>query len=150
MCQQKDAEQSSQTFMPRDGFQPASPVPTRWHIADRLEEVKPRSTLVKYYWCVEKTSLFVLIRRKAAAIQSTASVYIMNAGNWKLWKEQTPLRHAPEMQTACRLVTNSDKTSCDGRAVALASLRRVPGSLSGQSTWNICGKYETFSPSSSI
>jgi len=135
--QQKDAEQSSQTFVPQDGFQPASPVPTCWHSADRLEEDKPLSTLVKFYWYPEKTSLFVLIRRKAAAIQSTASVYIMNAGNWKLWKEQTRLRHAHEMQTSRRLVTNSGKTSCDGRAVALASLRRGPSSLSGQSTWNI-------------
>jgi hypothetical protein len=112
MSQQKDAEQSSQTLMPQDGFQPASFVPTCWHTADGLEEVKPRSTLGKYYWCAEKTSLFVLIRWKAAAIQSTASVYIMNAGNWKMWKEQTPLCHAPEMQTPYRLVTNSGKTSC--------------------------------------
>jgi hypothetical protein len=102
-----------------------------------LEEVKPRSTLVKFYWCAEKTILFVLISWKAAAIQSTASVYIMNAGNWKLWKEKTLLRHGLEMQTSCRLVTISDKTSCDGHAVELASLRRGPGSLSGQSTWNV-------------
>ena len=99
MYQQKDAEQSSQTFVPQDGFQPARLVLTCWHGADRLEEGKPRSTLVKFYWRAEKTSLFVLIRWKAAAIQSMASVYIMKAGNWKLWKEQIPLRRAPEMQT---------------------------------------------------
>jgi len=109
MYQQKDAEPNSQTFMPQDGFQLASPMPTCWHIADLLEEVEPCSTLVKFYLCAEKTSLFVLISWKAAAIQSTASVYIMNAGNWKLWKEKALLCHGPEIQTSCRLVAISDK-----------------------------------------
>lgn len=100
--------------MHEDGFQPASHKPTYWHNADCSEEVKLLSTLVKFYRCTEKASLFVLIAWKVAALKKYNKVYIVNTGIRKLWKEQTPLRHAAIMPVGYKLGQNIMGRSCRG------------------------------------